>query len=340
MKRSVLFAVLLLVGVATALGGDVKRKGTSGAPEVLIPVGARGIATAGGFLASQTGVEAIFYNPAGVAAAPQSEAMFSHMSYFADITYNFGAVSANFPEIGAFALSISSLNYGDIPVTTTEFPDGDGTNYSPSAIVAGLTYSRVITDRVSAGLTAKLLSETIMSTSANGFALDFGVQYHFTSGLIIGATLKNIGSKMSFSGSDMQRISSIAGTSPGTQGTVSEPVVESFEIPSWFELGVSYGWLMAEDNLLNVGVAFRSHNTMEDQLLGGLEYTFADIFSIRAGYDYLMGNADLAIFTYSLGAGVKYQFEGGGPSVALDYAWRPVKEFPTDNHMFTVKLGL
>ncbi len=61
------------------------------------------------------------------------------------------------------------------------FPDGTGSTYSPSFLMVGLTYSKVITDRISVGTNAKLISEKIQNTSANGFAIDVGVQYKFNS---------------------------------------------------------------------------------------------------------------------------------------------------------------
>ena len=42
--------ILILILIATSIyAGDVARKGTTGAEQVLIPVGARGIATGGAF---------------------------------------------------------------------------------------------------------------------------------------------------------------------------------------------------------------------------------------------------------------------------------------------------
>ena len=76
--------------------------------------------------------------------------------------------------------------------------------YSPSFISAGLTYSKIITDRVSIGVNAKVINESILDVSATGFALDFGVQYRFPSNLSIGAAVKNVGTNMVYSGGDLQ----------------------------------------------------------------------------------------------------------------------------------------
>jgi opacity protein-like surface antigen len=77
---------------------------------------------------------------------------------------------------------------------------------------------------------------------------------------------------------------------------------------------------------------------MEDQIVLGLEYGFMNNFFLRGGYDMLVENQSQSIFGFSLGAGVNYSFVDG-VDLQFDYAFRNVKEFPTSNHIFTVKLG-
>ena len=83
MKKILLIILTLLI--ATSVFGDVARKGTTGAEQLLIPVGARGIATGGSFLANISGLESIYYNPAGLDVIPRTEAMFSYVNYLGDI---------------------------------------------------------------------------------------------------------------------------------------------------------------------------------------------------------------------------------------------------------------
>ena len=59
------FTFILIMWSVFVYAGDDSRKGTTGADELLIPVGARGIATGGAFLSNITGLEALYYNPAG-----------------------------------------------------------------------------------------------------------------------------------------------------------------------------------------------------------------------------------------------------------------------------------
>lgn len=332
--------ILLVIISCTLLveAGDKTRKGTTGADQLLVPVGARSIATGGAFLSNVKGLEALYYNPAGFAHFQGSEAMFSYMSYIADINVSYFAIGTNLGDFGAFAFSIKAFDIGDIPVTTFESPDGDGTTYSPGFITLGISYSKIITDRVSIGVNGKLISESIMDVSATGFALDFGVQYRFDNNLSIGANVMNIGTNMDYSGSNLQVSTGIPNSQVGSRDGNYQVIAEAFQIPSYFELSVGYEMDINEQNMLTVGSTFRNNNALEDQLKFGLEYGFAQTFFIRGGYNLLVENTDQAIFGLTFGAGIDYNV-GEDIGFVFDYAFRDVKEFPTSNHIFTVKMA-
>ncbi|MCE1190052.1 MAG: PorV/PorQ family protein [Ignavibacteria bacterium] len=332
--------LILLVTIATlAFAGDVSRKGTTGAEQLLIPVGARSIATAGAFLSNVTGVEAIYYNPAGLDVAKRTEAIFSFMSYIADINVSYFAAGTHLGDFGSVALSYKGFDFGDIPVTTNDAPDGTGATYTPGFFTMGLTYSKIITDRVTAGVTINMIHEGIMNTSANGVAADFGVQYRFPEHLSLGVAVKNIGSNMRYSGQDLQQKTSVPNANINSKLASFEAVTEDFEIPSYFEMSVAYDMNLDEDNGVLVGSTFRNNNSMEDQLKVGLEYGFKKMFFVRAGYDMLTTNNSESIYGLCLGAGFQYTLSEG-MQISLDYAYRQVKNFPKDNHVFTLKLGL
>ncbi len=167
----ILLAFILVLAMDAFAGGG-KRTGTGGASELLIPVGPRGIAMAEANIATSTGIEALFWNPAGVALMQNNaDVIFSHMNYIADIGVEYAAVAANFEGLGVLSFSIKSLGVGDILVTTTENPDGTGETFSPTFIVAGLSYSRQLTETISVGLTGNFISERMADVSASGFAL-------------------------------------------------------------------------------------------------------------------------------------------------------------------------
>jgi hypothetical protein len=331
--------ILLLILVATsAYAGDVARKGTTGAEQLLIPVGARGIATGGAFLANLTGLESIYYNPAGLDVYPKTEAMFSYVSYLADINISYFAVGTSLGDIGSIGLDLKTLDFGDIPVTTETFPDGTGEVYSPSFLTIGLTYSKLLTDRISIGTNFKLISESIQNTNATGFALDAGVQYRFSEALMIGAAVKNIGSNMQYTGQDLSARASIPGTIPGGASGSYEVITEAFQIPSFFQLSLTYALEFNEQNSLLFAGAYTANNNFEDIGNLGLEYSFMNNFFVRGGYNFLFENSKDYIYGLTFGAGLDYTL-GGEVGFVFDYAFRDVKEFPSANHIFTIKLS-
>ena len=337
------FTIILMMWSVSVFAGDAARKGTTGADELLIPVGARSIATGGAFLSSVTGLEAIYYNPAGLSQGKGTEAMFSFTTYLADININYFAIGSNLGDFGALALSVKTLNFGNIPVTTIDVPDGTGATYSPGYIVAGVTYAKVITDRVSVGVNAKVINETITDVSATGFAVDFGVQYRFPSNLSIGAAIKNIGTNMSFSGNSLQYSNSLVGANLGSPTANYNVPAEEFQLPSYFELSTAYDYNLNEENKIMVGAAFRNNNVTDDELRLGLEYGFKNMFFLRGGYCSNIQNTTGPIANinngYTFGAGVNYSF-ADGMNFVLDYSFQQVREFPNPNHTFTIKLSL
>jgi opacity protein-like surface antigen len=337
------FTFILILWSVSVFAGDASRKGTTGADELLIPVGARSIATGGAFLSNVTGLEALYYNPAGLAQGKGTEAMFGFTTYLADIKVSYFAIGSTIGDFGSLALSIKNLNFGDIPITTVDLPDGTGATYSPGYFIAGLTYAKIITDRVSVGVNAKIINETINDVSASGFAVDFGVQYRFPSNLSIGAAVKNIGTNMSFKGNSLQYNTSLAGGSLGGPNANYNVPAEEFQIPSYFELSTAYDYPINEDNKIMVGGAFRNNNVTDDELRIGLEYGFQNMFFLRGGYCSSIQKTSGAPSNindgFTFGAGVNYGFTDG-MNFVLDYSFQQVKEFPNPNHTFTIKLSL
>jgi opacity protein-like surface antigen len=336
--KKILLIIFSFSIIASVFAGDVSRKGTTGAEELLIPVGARGIATGGAFVANLTGLESLFYNPAGLDVVPRTEAMFSYTSYLADINISYFAIGTSLGEIGSIAFDLKSFDFGDIPVTTVQFPDGTGQTYSPTFLTFGISYSKVLTDRIAIGTNFKFITENIQNASATGFAVDAGVQYRFTPGFMLGVTVKNIGTNMQFSGEDLRTRTDIPGSTPGSANGTYQIVAETFQIPSFFELALTYNVNLNEQNNLLLASAFVANNSLEDVLNFGLEYGFTNTFFVRGGYNLLLENSSDSIYGLTFGAGIDYS-ASTDLSIIFDYAFRDVKEFPSPNHIFTVKLG-
>jgi hypothetical protein len=331
-----LLAALLVVDVF-ASGG--KRNGTAGAQELLIPVGARGMAFNGAYISGLDGIDAIYYNPAGLGATSSStEAMFSYMNYIADIGVSYAAIATGFEGLGSVAFSIKSMSFGDIPITTVDAPYGTGSFFSPSFVVLGLTYANALTDRIRVGVNVNLVSEQIMRSSATGFSLDAGVQYNGIAGvegLKLGVVLKNFGPQMSYDGPDLIRI---ATANTGVRGEQFYKIEgATFELPSQLEFGLAYERRFASDYRMVFASSFQQNNFANDEYRIAGEFAFKELFFLRGGYA-VVGEAfdvdEEQLFGPTFGAGVKVD---AGFDIAFDYAYRVANYFDA-NHVFAIKI--
>ncbi len=332
-----LLLILISLSIGAAYAGSDNRKGTAGAMELLLPVGSRGSALSGSINAIATGVEAIRWNPAGMARGGGNiEALFSTMSYIADIRVNYFALSSSIGEIGSLGFSIQSINFGDIPITTVEAPEGTGGTFSPNYITGGLTFARAFTDRIHGGVTAKFVSERIVRTSASGIAFDFGVQYiSKETGLNLGITLKNLGPEMSFDGPDLESFGSIPGQDPGSRPRALRLPGASFELPSTLEMGLGYNYKIDDDNIVQFSGDFQNTNFGSDEYRLGTEYAYSNLLFLRGGYTFNQ-NPDDAIYGVTLGFGVRIPVETS--SIMIDYAYRHADFFDA-NQWFSVRVA-
>ncbi len=341
-----LLAVAILLVASSPEAGTGKRRGTASAVELLIPVGSRGTGLGGNVSSTIAGIEAIYWNPAGLAVSRNAaEVMVSHFRYIADINVNYVAGSAKF-GFGSVGLSVKSLDFGDIPVTTEQQTEGTGETLNPNFVTIGLTFSRQMTDRIAFGTTAKIISEKILNTSAASFAFDFGLQYATAlKGLKLGVALKNLGPNMKFNGSDLETRTPPAGSEPGTRNRNFRIPLASFELPSTLELGASYDLSFGERNNLTLAGSFMNHNFGLDQYGIAAEYVLNKTLFLRGGYaiayDPESGNFesqnDSYLFGPSFGAGVQFKL-GENMNLGLDYAYRTTELFD-DNQWFTLTLS-
>jgi opacity protein-like surface antigen len=293
----------------------------------------------------------MYWNPAGLATANgPAEMIISRMRYIADINLNYAAVHASFGKFGDLGASIKSLDFGNIPITTEWATDGTGETYSPSYVVLGASYSRVMTDRIRFGVTMKIVSEKIINVSASGMGLDFGVQYNTLMGLRLGVALRNIGTGMRFDGSDMERrvYQPNSVDKPIGQAEDLRIVAQSFEMPTTMDIGISYTRNLSFDHSVTVMGNFQSYQFGYDRYGMGLEYTFHRDrleLALRCGLTYAqdadngkwMFEDEQNIFGRSLGGGIQYRL-ASNLSMAIEYAYR-INYLLSDNQWMTIIVG-
>ncbi len=332
-------AILLALGAGAAYADGQDRAGTAAAPELLIPVGARDMALGGAAIATSSGLESLHWNPAGLPKDDSSaSAMFSTMSYLADMRINYLATGADFDRVGSLAFDIKALSFGEIPVTTEANPDGTGATFSPTFFTLGLTYAKELTDRIAVGFTSHYIVNRIVRVEATAASLSAGLQYANLggiSGLDLGVVLKHIGTQMQFEGSGLLRRGQISGLRRGDSNYNVQAA--SAALPSTFEIGLGYRYAPSNAGELNLSSVFRHNNFAYDQYRLGAEYLLSNFFALRVGFDYAPSSTDDYIYGTSFGFGLNLD-AGTFKDLRVDYAYTTVEYFDALN-TFTFQFG-
>jgi long-subunit fatty acid transport protein len=344
--NKILMTVVMLVAITltnsslnSLYAGDRGKFGTSAAPELLIPVGSVGTSLGGSNLSYVTGLDAMYWNPAGLAQlnSPTAEVMFSHMNYFADMNMQYFAGASNI-GLGVIGASVRSLSIGEIIETSELQPEGTGNIYNPTYLVASVSFARQMTDKIRFGTNVKIISENVANVSATGFAFDFGIQYiGGTTGLAFGIAIKNLGPAMSFDGPGLERTYIENG-----QQVTRKIILQEFDLPTNLEIGASYTYKMNPQNTLNISSTFQNSSFSSDEYKFGLEYNYNDNFYLRGAYVYTpqAKNNGESLFGPAFGAGVKYPFTG--ITLGFDYAYRVMSKDRFNegtNQFFTLNVG-
>ncbi len=314
------FIILYFVIFSATLFGQSKV-GSTAAPFLNIGIGPRAIAMGGAYIATANDVSSLYWNPAGVAKMNRSGALFSHSKWFADINYNWAGAVINLGEAGVFGASITSLNYGDMELTTLGEPDGTGGTFSAADMAIAITYAKALTDRFSIGGSVKYITQTIWNSSASTVAIDVGVLFHSDiAGIRIGANISNLGGDMRITGKDLNVQHDIDPNIYGNNDQILASLdTDSWPIPLTFKIGLAMDVLDIENHRITLGVDALHPNDNDESINVGMEYHLLNLISLRGGYkSLLLDNSEEGL---TFGFGLNYDFS---PSfgLSIDYAYQ------------------
>ncbi len=173
--RLIIFSAFLILVCHPVFAEGPYRVGTTSAGFLEIGVGGAGIAMGDAYVASAGDISAIYWNPAGLALMKSNEAMFMYQPWVVDINSMFTGFGLVLPRIGAIAVGIVGLDYGNNEVTTLEYQQGTGEQYRAYDYNFNLTFSRSIVQWFSFGASFKYVTSKIWHTNANAMAVDLGV---------------------------------------------------------------------------------------------------------------------------------------------------------------------
>lgn len=279
-----LLIFLIVLQVEARLGG-------SGATFLAIGSGGRALSMSGAYSAMANDLDALFYNPAGIALLKQPVIGMSYMSYFADMSYQSAGIAMPLGVVGTLGLSFITLQSGDIEITTLDDQNGTGRNYTANDYAFGLTYAKNLTDKFCTGGTVKVIRQGIDELSAVGWAIDLGATYNTGfRNLRFGFSILNFGPDMQYHGDDLKFHSKpLDEDNIDTAPNMKEDVMAQWEtdkyaLPLSFQIGVAYDILNTSWYRWTVSFDKVNPTDQAETYAAASEWSYRNQLNLRVGY--------------------------------------------------------
>jgi hypothetical protein len=362
MKQSIL--VCLCSGLllsSNVFAGNKDRAGQAAATELLINPWARSGGVFGLNGACVTGIESMKLNIGGLGRVKNYEMGATYNSYIqgAGIGIVNAAGASRLNAKTVLGVNIMSVNVGDIPVTTVDLPEGNGTTFKPSIFNASLGAAYSFTKHIDAGLNFTFINQSLSNVRASAAAIDAGIMYSTGENdeLHFGISMRNVGSNLRYNG-DGLTYNGVSPDNPDKQITVSSRS-EKFALPTQLVISTAYDIYLGDRTVMDASTSddvsadgatagaqvkgksntrltlmgsFISNSYQQDWIGAGAELALKEQFMLRAGYRYenkISDAANTATFYNGLSAGASYQFKFGGEEkqnkIAIDYAFKPTR---------------
>lgn len=319
-----------------AMAGNEDRVGSAGASHLLVNPWARSAAFGDAGISSVNGLEATYINIAGLAFTDKTQIKFNYSNWMgsAGIAMNSAGIAQRISETDVIAVSVQSLNYGDIPITTVANPEGNIGFFSPRANIFNVGYARAFSQSIYGGINFKVISSSISNLKSSGVAIDAGIRYVTgeKDNMRFGITLRNVGPPMRYRGDGLSLDATVSTGSGNTTTLNMDQRSEKFELPSMVNVGFAYDFNFSERSKLTTNLQFTSNSFTRDQFGFGAEYAFNNRFILRGGYQYeaniTSDEERTTAFTGPAG-GFTVQVPAGknGTILGLDYGYRATNPF-------------
>jgi hypothetical protein len=198
-----------------------------------------------------------------------------------DLYYEFLSAVAPIEGWGTVGGNITFISYGTF--VQTDETGAELGNFDAFDIAFTLSYGTSLSGSLKGGISVKYIhsrlapkigaGKEVGTGTSSGFAIDLGLLWNMTRRLTFGLALTNLGPKMSYIDAE-----------------------QSDDLPRNLALGFAYRLLQsdyirmivtAEINKLMVGLDDSSSEELKQSVInGGAEFTYANLFSARAGYIY------------------------------------------------------
>jgi hypothetical protein len=331
------FSVIIIVLIFALFGSSsaqLKKVAQSGMSYLSISLAARESAMGNASVASVSGTQSLFYNPASLTSLENFGFVINHVSWLADTQlYGLGA-AYSFGQYGTVGLDMIYMDYGEIIGTQRVDKSIDERGFITTGNLniqdysIGISYAMPINELFSVGLKIKYVHEDLGSTpiavkevdAANGiyeyedrewkinhWGFDFGAFYNIGyKDLVLGVAFQNYSSDMKY-------------------------WTEQFQLPLVIRVGLAMDilkfWNNGDNDFeLNTAVDLLHPIDYTERVHVGTELGFKKMFFFRAGYKF---NYDVEDYSFGLG----FNFSLGDFGATLDYAYTNAEFFGNVNRL-------
>jgi hypothetical protein len=340
---SISIAALLLVVFATGIvDAQTRKAGINAAAFLKVGVGARQIGMGSAVTSLNGDVTNVFWNPAGIALKDdKAQVSFTYNSWIGGLTQNAVAASYKMEGIGTIGIGVMTFGMTGIVADRDIYPSNavlqalqidqaTADTYDYMDLLAQVTYSTYVMDRLALGASVKLIHEKIDDMNASAIGFDLGSVYN------IGLLDWNIGARISNLGSDIKFYD------------YASP------IPLTFSMGTSMTPIRIGSNAITFAIDAVKPQDGQQYYYTGMEYNYNNMIFLRGGwkmnYSYLglagdgidpgtsqrMG-VQTSLEKGSLGAGVRVPM--AEYMLSLDYAYTVFTGF-SDVHRITLHVSM
>ena len=147
----------------------------------------------------------IFHNPALIAGVTDKSLNLNYMTYMEGCKTASASFVKAYKERATWGVSAQYMDYGKMKQTTVE--NIDQGEFSAKDIALAGTFTYLLGNKVSGGITARFISSTIGSYSSAAVAIDLGINYlNEEAGLSLSAVAKNLGGQVKAYHDEFERI--------------------------------------------------------------------------------------------------------------------------------------
>lgn len=290
-------------------GFDFSKAGSAGLQFLKIAPAAREASMGEAGVSVTDDVNAIFFNPAGLAYIEKPQVMVSHIRWLAGSSHNALAVAIPYRRM-VYGISVVSLNIPSFEETTVFEPEGTRRMVNAGDLAIGFAIARRFTEQLVIGGHVKFVKESLDDYSITNILADIGAAYY------TGFRDLRLGFSLQHFGPDMKVVN------------------QNFRTPLIFRLGAADELVRTDNYRLTVTAEIVHPTDAKEWVNTGLELNLFRAVFVRGGYRF---NSDISGF--STGFGIMTPKSNFG-RLSIDYAFVPTITVFESVHRFSLKFWL